>query len=88
MDGQMTRAERLATLFSCAFWALSLGVVVLFVWSAAVGGMHPGDVLPLTGGVGVLVVLWILRSRAMDRRHFEVTHNPKAIRQYERRGFY
>jgi hypothetical protein len=83
----MTRAERTATLLSCAFWALSLGIVVLFAWSAAVGGVNPSDVLPLTGGVAVLVVLWLLRSRAMSRRHFEITHNPKVIKQYERRGF-
>jgi hypothetical protein len=87
-DNQMTRAERLATLFSCAFWALSLGVMGLFLWSAAIGGMNPGDVLPMSGGVALLVVLWLLRSRAMSRHRFEVTHDPKAIRQFERRGFY
>jgi hypothetical protein len=82
------RIDRVAALLSCAFWALCMGMIVLFVWLVVVGGLQPVDVAPLSVGVVALALLWTVRARLVARRGIELTRNPAAIREFERRGFY
>lgn len=82
------RLGRIAALLSCAFWALGMGIIVLFVWLVVVGGLEPVDVAALSGGVAVLAVVWLLRARVMSRRAFETRRHPDVVKHFERRGFY
>jgi hypothetical protein len=82
------RLDRVAALLSCAFWALSLGIIVLFLWLVVVGGLQPGDAAPFSGGVAVHGVIWALRARLLSRRGIELTRHPDVVREFERRGFY
>jgi hypothetical protein len=79
--------EQAAALVSCAFWAMSLGLIVLFSWMAAVGNLDPADVVPLSGAVAALVGLWSLYSWVQRRRSFDISRHPQVVRQRERRNF-
>jgi membrane protein implicated in regulation of membrane protease activity len=72
------------------FWAVALGVVALFVFFAATGGIAPGDVEWLTAAVGALALLASIyfarvRHALDDHRHGELARSVHAMR--ERRGF-
>jgi hypothetical protein len=41
-----------------AFWTLAGAVVLVFIFSAALGGLEPGDAEVLMVGACVLAVLW------------------------------
>jgi uncharacterized membrane protein YhaH (DUF805 family) len=68
-----------------AFWVLAMGVIAAYAFFAALGAFSPGDVLGVTIGVAVLLVLWIVRAlrarRAADNR------DPRLVHARERRGF-
>ena len=69
---------------------LCLGVVVMFVFFAALGGIAPSDVLWLSIVVGALVLLLVVRSRIV--RHELGEHGNQAMLRSvnslrERRGF-
>lgn len=44
------------------FWALCLGVVVLFAFFAAIGGFSPADVIWLSILVAVLAIAFTIRA--------------------------
>lgn len=83
----LERSGRIAALLGCTFWGLSLGGIVLFGWMAAVGNLHPTDVVPLSGAVAALSVLWLVYSRVQRRRGFEISRHPDVMRERERRNF-
>ena len=69
---------------------LCLGVVVLFLFFAALGGISPGEAVGLTIAVGVMTVLLVVRSLVV--RHelgaggtHTTSRSVHALR--ERRGF-
>ncbi|HKG36549.1 MAG TPA: hypothetical protein VKA89_08940 [Solirubrobacterales bacterium] len=53
---------------SRAFWAACLGVIVLFVFFAAIGGFSPGDVAWLTGLVVVLGIAFAIHAFRLRRQ--------------------
>ena len=53
---------------SRAFWAICLGVIVLFVFFAALGGISPGDVAWLTAIVVVMAIAFAIHSYRLRRQ--------------------
>jgi hypothetical protein len=68
------------------FWVLAIGVIAAYAFFAALGAFSPGDVLPLTAAVGVLVALWIVRALVAGRRPRD-DRDPRLVHARERRGF-
>ncbi|HET6509235.1 MAG TPA: hypothetical protein VFG42_20735 [Baekduia sp.] len=68
------------------FWVLAIGVIAAYAFFAALGAFSPGDVLPLTVAVAVLVALWILRAVTSGRRRRD-DRDPRLVHARERRGF-
>jgi uncharacterized membrane protein YdjX (TVP38/TMEM64 family) len=66
------------------FWVLTLGVIAAYVFFLALGAFSPGDVLPITILIAVLVVLWLVHAQLA--RHV-AEHDPRARHARERRGF-
>ena len=72
------------------FWAVCLGIVVLFAFFAAIGGFAPGDVLWLTAAVCVLAVAFTIHAIRVGvflrgARSGETIRELNGLR--ERRGF-
>jgi hypothetical protein len=44
------------------FWAVCLGVVVLFGFEAAIGGFNPGDTLWLTITIGLMALAFTVHA--------------------------
>ncbi|HEV3002365.1 MAG TPA: hypothetical protein VGW75_16605 [Solirubrobacteraceae bacterium] len=68
------------------FWVLSLGVIAAYMFFFALGAFQLDEAVPLTIGVAVLVVLWIVHAW-LQRRHAESQRDPLLVRARERRGF-
>jgi membrane protein implicated in regulation of membrane protease activity len=72
-----------------ALWVLVLGGIALFCFFAAIGALHPGDVVWLTVAVGVLAVLaavhFIRVRHSLDEHAGELARTVHAMR--ETRGF-
>lgn len=68
------------------FWVLAIGVIAAYAFFAALGAFAPGDVLPLTIAVGVLVLLWAARAVVAGRGPRD-DHDPRLVHARERRGF-
>ena len=76
-----TAAPRSQTL-SAALWALCGGLVILFIFFAALGAFDPTEAVELTVAALVLSVLWLAHSW---RRLWLEEASPRADR--ERRGY-
>ncbi|MET0604064.1 MAG: hypothetical protein ABW167_18925 [Baekduia sp.] len=68
-----------------AFWVLAMGVIAAYAFFAALGAFSPGDVLGVTIGVVVLLVLWVVR--ALRARRAAASRDPRLVHARERRGF-
>jgi hypothetical protein len=68
------------------FWVLSLGVIAAYLFFFALGAFAFDDVLPLSIGVGVLLVLWIVHAW-LQKRHDDGKLDPVLMQARERRGF-
>ena len=68
-----------------AFWVVSLLVLGVYAFFVALGAWDPGEVLPLTIAMGVLVVLWT--GHVWIRRRTPQERDPRLIHARERRGF-
>ena len=77
--------RRIWAVMSESFWILLVALVALFVFLLALGAYSPGDVLPLTIVMVVLLVLWIAHAAWVTRRSDQ--RDPRAIAARERRGF-
>jgi hypothetical protein len=71
---------------SAGFWALAIGVIVAYAFFLALGAISPGDVVPLTVAVVVLLVLWLARAWMTAHAVAEL-RDPRLVRARERRGF-
>jgi peptidoglycan/LPS O-acetylase OafA/YrhL len=76
--------------FSGIFWAVCVGIIVLFVFFAALQAFSPGDVLWLSAVVAVLAVVCVVHF--MRTRRYLDEHEHDAFRRHvnafrERRGF-
>jgi steroid 5-alpha reductase family enzyme len=69
-----------------AFWVLAMGVIAAYAFFAALGAFSPGDVLAVTIGVAVLLVLWTVRA-LLARRTAAANRDPRLVHARERRGF-
>lgn len=67
------------------FWILALALVLAFGFFVLVGAFAPGEVVPMTIGVGVLVVMLVVRIGIEIRRGG--VRDLTSIRARERRGF-
>jgi len=72
------------------FWATCVGVITMFAFFTATGGISPREVKWLTAVVGVLALLSVIHfvrvRRALDdHRHTELARRVHAMR--ETRGF-
>jgi uncharacterized membrane protein len=71
-------------------WVVLLGIIVMFAFFAALGLFSPADVLWLTAGVAIVLILFGIRSLMM-RRHMGTHGNQDLFRSLnhlrERRGF-
>ncbi len=69
---------------------ICLGAVVMFVFFTTLGGVDPGEVTTLTIVVGVLALLFLVRS-LLVRRELGARGSPTTLRSVnslrERRGF-
>jgi membrane protein implicated in regulation of membrane protease activity len=65
-------------------WILALGVIAAYAFFLALGAFAPGDVLPLTLAIGVLVALWLVHA-ALARG--AGPQDPRLRHDRERRGF-
>jgi hypothetical protein len=79
------RRTRVATFVVEAFWVIALGVILAYAFFAVLGAFSPGDTVGLSIGVGILLLLWLLRGWANRRHHGE--RDPRIIAARERRGF-
>ena len=75
---------------SAVFWAVCVGIVVLFAFFAALQAFSPGDVLWLSAIVAALAVLCVVHFVRL--RHHMNEHEHDAFRRHinafrERRGF-
>ena len=75
---------------SAVFWAVCVGIVVLFGFFAALQAFSPSDVLWLTAAVAVLAVVCFvhfvrIRQHMDDHEHDAFRRHVNAFR--ERRGF-
>jgi uncharacterized membrane protein YhaH (DUF805 family) len=73
-----------------AFWPLAIGVVALFAFFVAMGGITPADAVGITVAVVVLAALFAVHALRVRRElhehgHEELAHDLHRIR--ERRGF-
>jgi uncharacterized membrane protein YgaE (UPF0421/DUF939 family) len=68
------------------FWALAIGVIAAYAFFAALGAFSPGDVAGVTIGVGILVVLCVVRV-VIARRTAQRKRDPRMVHARERRGF-
>jgi hypothetical protein len=73
------------------FWATSLGVIVLFTFIVAIGGVSLSDIAWLTAGVGVLTLLFVVHSIRVRRSLSHAGGRDESMRLLnalrERRGF-
>ncbi|WP_205697794.1 hypothetical protein [Conexibacter sp. SYSU D00693] len=69
-----------------AFWVVALGVIACYAFFLALGAFSPGDVLPGTIAVLVLLALWVAHSW-VQRRITEDARDPRLTHARERRGF-
>lgn len=70
-----------------AFWVLAIGVIAAYAFFAALGAFSPGDALPLTIVVGVLLVLFCVRAWTGRHRRTAPEKDPRLVHARERRGF-
>jgi membrane protein implicated in regulation of membrane protease activity len=72
-----------------AFWATCLGVIVLFVFFAAIGGFSPADVAWLTALVVVMTVAFAIHAYRLRRQILTARGglSKEQQRMRERRGF-
>jgi uncharacterized membrane protein YhaH (DUF805 family) len=68
-----------------SFWMLTLAVIALFAFFAALGAFSPADVVWATILVALLCVLWMVHA-VLAARHGDA-RDPAAVRARERRGF-
>jgi uncharacterized membrane protein (DUF485 family) len=68
------------------FWVLSLGVIAAYLFFFALGAFAIDDVVPLSIGVGILIVLWVVHA-VLQRRADDGELDPLLMRARERRGF-
>lgn len=73
------------------FWATSLGVIILFVFVVAVGGVSPSDVVWLTVGVCALALAFAMHAVRVRRGLSRAGGQDDSMRLLnelrERRGF-
>jgi steroid 5-alpha reductase family enzyme len=67
------------------FWALAIGLIAAYAFFAALGAFSPGDVLPVTIAVAILLALWV--GRAIAARRAGQSRDPRLVHARERRGF-
>lgn len=70
-----------------AFWVVALGVIACYAFFLALGAFAPGDVLPFTVLVAVLLGLWIAHAVTESRLSGAEDRDPRTFRARERRGF-
>jgi len=68
-----------------AFWVLALGAIAAYAFFLALGAFSPGDALPASILVAVLVVLWLVHAWLARGARFE--RDPRLRHARERRGF-
>lgn len=76
----------LARLIIDAFWVAVLGVIAVFVFFVAIGGINPADTVGLTIFIGVLVVLALAMGWAQNHRK-NTQRDRRLVAARERRGF-
>lgn len=69
------------------FWVVALGVIACYAFFLALGAFSPGDVLPATVAVAVLLALWLLHAWAQGHAGEVAERDPRVFRARERRGF-
>jgi hypothetical protein len=69
---------------SALLWVLVLGVVASYAFFVALGAFSPGDVIPLSALVAVLVLLY--GRHAWREGHRSQRTDPEPSRVRERRG--
>jgi fatty acid desaturase len=67
------------------FWVVALGIIGCYVFFVALGAFSPGDVMGLSVGVAILLVLWLVH--AWTERHRTGPRDPRITSGRERRGF-
>ena len=77
--------NRVARFVREAFWVIALSVILAFAFFMVLGAFDPGDVVGISIGVAVLVLLWVLHAWA-GRRHAG-ERDPRIVEARERRGF-
>ena len=70
-----------------AFWALSAGVIVAYVFFVTLGAFGSGEVVALTVAVAALAALWVVHGLLDARRRRRDGRDEGLIRARERRGF-
>ena len=73
--------------FTDFLWILALALVLAFGFFVLVGAFSPGEVVPMTIGVCVLIALLIGRALFEMRRRGGDFRDIASIRARERRGF-
>jgi hypothetical protein len=69
-----------------AFWVLALGVILVYAFFLVLGAITPGDVVPLSAVVGLLIVLYAVRTW-WQSRHAVGGRDERLTSARERRGF-
>ncbi len=68
------------------FWALSLALILMFLFFVVLGAFDPTDAVPVTLLVAALAVLWIVHAWWASRRK-AAGRDPELVKARERRGF-
>ena len=77
---------RLSRLIIDAFWVAVIGVIAVYVFFVAIGGIKPADAIGLSIVIGVLVVLALAHAWAQNHRK-GAERDRRLIAARERRGF-
>ena len=77
---------RLSRLIIDAFWVAVIGVIAVFVFFVAIGGINPADTVGLSIFIGVLVVIALAHAWAQNHRK-TTERDRRLVAARERRGF-
>lgn len=77
---------RVASFVIDAFWAIAIGVVLVFAFFVALGAIDPADVSGVSIAVAAVLVLAGARAWAGAHRA-RAERDPRLMRARERRGF-
>ena len=86
MPRRSERLSALARFIIQAFWAIGLGIVLMWAFFVVLGAIDPADTAPVTIAVAALVALGAARAWAASHRAGE-ERDRRLIAARERRGF-